>query len=55
MTAELILGAVAYDAKVVTIWDGFRAYCAARGDVRAFGACTTSSSASFRTSSAVST
>ena len=28
---ELVLGAVAYDAKVVTIWDGFRAYCAARG------------------------
>ena len=31
MAAELLLGAVAYDAKVVTIWDGFRAYCAARG------------------------
>jgi ABC-type phosphate/phosphonate transport system substrate-binding protein len=28
---ELILGAVAYDPKVVTIWDGFRAYCGARG------------------------
>jgi ABC-type phosphate/phosphonate transport system substrate-binding protein len=27
----VILGAVAYDAKVVTIWDGFRAYCGARG------------------------
>ena len=31
MATEIILGAVAYDAKVVTIWDGFRAYCAARG------------------------
>jgi phosphonate transport system substrate-binding protein len=31
MTTQIILGAVAYDAKVVTIWDGFRAYCAARG------------------------
>lgn len=28
---EIILGAVAYDPKVVTIWDGFRAYCGARG------------------------
>ena len=28
---EILLGAVAYDAKVVTIWDGFRAYCGARG------------------------
>jgi phosphonate transport system substrate-binding protein len=27
----LILGAVAYDAKVVPIWDGFRAWFAARG------------------------
>ena len=27
---EIILGAVAYDAKVVTIWDGFRAWFAAR-------------------------
>lgn len=26
-----VLGAVAYDAKVVTIWDGFRAWFAARG------------------------
>jgi len=31
MSTEILLGAVAYDAKVVTIWDGFRAYCAARG------------------------
>jgi len=29
--ATLVLGAVAYDAKVVTIWDGFRAWFAARG------------------------
>ena len=29
--SELILGAVAYDAKVVTIWDGFRAWFARRG------------------------
>ncbi len=28
---ELVLGAVAYDAKVVPIWDGFKAYFAARG------------------------
>jgi ABC-type phosphate/phosphonate transport system substrate-binding protein len=28
---ELILGAVAYDAKVVTIWDGFRAFFNAHG------------------------
>ena len=28
---ELILGAVAYDAKVVPIWDGFRAWFARRG------------------------
>ena len=25
-TATLLLGAVAYDPKVVTIWDGFQAY-----------------------------
>jgi ABC-type phosphate/phosphonate transport system substrate-binding protein len=31
MSKQIILGAVAYDAKVVTIWDGFRAYCGARG------------------------
>lgn len=31
MTATLILGAVAYDAKVVPIWDGFRAWFASRG------------------------
>lgn len=31
MTKELILGAVAYDAKVVPIWEGFRAWFAARG------------------------
>lgn len=31
MSEPLILGAVAYDAKVVPIWDGFRAYFAARG------------------------
>lgn len=28
---DLVLGAVAYDPKVVTIWDGFRAWFAARG------------------------
>lgn len=28
---QLILGAVAYDAKVVPIWDGFKAWFAARG------------------------
>jgi ABC-type phosphate/phosphonate transport system substrate-binding protein len=28
---DLILGAVAYDPKVVTIWDGFRAWLGARG------------------------
>jgi phosphonate transport system substrate-binding protein len=28
---ELVLGAVAYDAKVVPIWEGFRAYFRARG------------------------
>jgi ABC-type phosphate/phosphonate transport system substrate-binding protein len=27
----IVLGAVAYDPKVVTIWEGFRAYLAARG------------------------
>jgi ABC-type phosphate/phosphonate transport system substrate-binding protein len=31
MTRPLTLGAVAYDAKVVPIWDGFRAWFAARG------------------------
>jgi len=31
MARELILGAVAYDAKVVPIWDGFKAYFEARG------------------------
>ncbi len=31
MTDTLLLGAVAYDAKVVPIWDGFLAYFAARG------------------------
>lgn len=30
MTNTLILGAVAYDAKVVPIWDGFKAWFAAR-------------------------
>ena len=30
MRNELVLGAVAYDAKVVPIWDGFKAYFAAR-------------------------
>lgn len=30
-TAPLILGAVAYDAKVVPIWDGFRAFFESRG------------------------
>jgi ABC-type phosphate/phosphonate transport system substrate-binding protein len=29
--SELILGAVAYDAKVVPIWDGFKAYFASHG------------------------
>jgi phosphonate transport system substrate-binding protein len=28
---DLVLGAVAYDAKVVPIWEGFKAYLAARG------------------------
>lgn len=31
MTDTLILGAVAYDAKVVTIWDGFQKWFATRG------------------------
>ena len=31
MTTPLILGAVAYDAKVVPIWDGFRAWFSTRG------------------------
>lgn len=31
MTDVLVLGAVAYDAKVVTIWDGFQRWFAARG------------------------
>lgn len=30
-TKELVLGAVAYDAKVVPIWEGFRTYFAAHG------------------------
>jgi ABC-type phosphate/phosphonate transport system substrate-binding protein len=30
-TRELVLGAVAYDPKVVPIWNGFKAYLAARG------------------------
>ena len=30
-TDEIVLGAVAYDAKVVPIWDGFQAWFAARG------------------------
>jgi ABC-type phosphate/phosphonate transport system substrate-binding protein len=30
MSRPLVLGAVAYDPKVVTIWDGFRAFFAAR-------------------------
>jgi ABC-type phosphate/phosphonate transport system substrate-binding protein len=30
MTDDIILGAVAYDAKVVSIWDGFRAWFASR-------------------------
>lgn len=30
-TPEIMLGAVAYDAKVVPIWEGFRAYFDARG------------------------
>jgi ABC-type phosphate/phosphonate transport system substrate-binding protein len=31
MTNTLVLGAVAYDAKVVTIWDGFQRWFASRG------------------------
>jgi ABC-type phosphate/phosphonate transport system substrate-binding protein len=31
MTDTLVLGAVAYDAKVVTIWDGFQRWFAAQG------------------------
>jgi phosphonate transport system substrate-binding protein len=31
MTTPLVLGAVAYDPKVVTIWDGFARYFATRG------------------------
>jgi phosphonate transport system substrate-binding protein len=31
MTKDLILGAVAYDAKVVPIWEGFRAWFIAKG------------------------
>jgi phosphonate transport system substrate-binding protein len=31
MTRDLILGAVAYDAKVVPIWEGFRAFFVANG------------------------
>ncbi|MFN9946706.1 MAG: phosphate/phosphite/phosphonate ABC transporter substrate-binding protein, partial [Planctomycetota bacterium] len=31
MTGTLLLGAVAYDPKVVTIWDGFQRWFAARG------------------------
>jgi phosphonate transport system substrate-binding protein len=31
MTGELLLGAVAYDPKVVTIWDGFRAWLREQG------------------------
>lgn len=31
MSKDLILGAVAYDAKVVPIWEGFRAWFLARG------------------------
>src|SRR6185369_15733130 len=31
MSDSLILGAVAYDAKVVPIWDGFKAYFARHG------------------------
>jgi ABC-type phosphate/phosphonate transport system substrate-binding protein len=29
--SEIVLGAVAYDAKVVPIWEGFKAYFASRG------------------------
>jgi phosphonate transport system substrate-binding protein len=31
MSAVFVMGAVAYDPKVVTIWDGFRRYLRARG------------------------
>ena len=31
MRSDFLLGAVAYDAKVVAIWEGFRAYFLARG------------------------
>ena len=31
MTETLIMGAVAYAPKVVTIWEGFKAYFAERG------------------------
>lgn len=31
MSSPLVLGAVAYDPKVVTIWDGFKAWLGARG------------------------
>ena len=31
MTGELVLGAVAYDPKVVTIWDGFRGWLRGQG------------------------
>src|SRR5689334_16614447 len=31
MTDTLVLGAVAYDPKVVTIWEGFKDYFAAQG------------------------
>ncbi|MCA9726596.1 MAG: hypothetical protein KC729_02870, partial [Candidatus Eisenbacteria bacterium] len=31
MSRTLVLGAVAYDPKVVTIWDGFRHYFAEHG------------------------
>jgi phosphonate transport system substrate-binding protein len=31
VTGELVLGAVAYDPKVVTIWDGFRAWLRGQG------------------------
>src|SRR5262245_51393262 len=31
LTAPLLLGAVAYDPKVVTIWDGFQEYFRAHG------------------------
>ena len=31
MTSTLMLGAVAYDPKVVTIWEGFNAYLKSAG------------------------